>query len=39
MSNRQSVEAGKAFVELFVNDNKLVRGLRNAARKVSHSTK
>ncbi len=34
MANARSIRAGRAFVELFADDSKLVRGLRRAERKV-----
>lgn len=34
MASAQGIRAGKAFVELYANDNKLVRGLRSAQRKL-----
>lgn len=35
MSNIRGIRAGKAFVELFADDSKLVRGLRSAQQKLS----
>lgn len=34
MASQQGIRAGKAFVELYANDTKLVRGLRSAQRKL-----
>jgi len=34
MSSTQSIRAGRAFVELFADDSKLVRGLRRAERRI-----
>lgn len=34
MAGQQGIRAGKAFVELYANDRKLVRGLRSAQRKL-----
>ena len=34
MATAQGIRAGKAFVELFADDNQLVRGLRRAEKKV-----
>ena len=34
MANTTSIRAGRAFVELFADDTKLVRGLRSAERKL-----
>lgn len=34
MANARGIRAGAAFIELFVNDTKLVRGLQNASRKL-----
>ena len=34
MSNSTSIRAGRAFVELFADDSKLVRGLRRAEKKL-----
>ena len=34
MANTSSIRAGRAFVELFTDDSRLVRGLRRASRKV-----
>jgi len=34
MATTQGIRAGRAFVELYANDNKLVRGLRSAQRKL-----
>ncbi|MEY3458647.1 MAG: hypothetical protein RL215_1804, partial [Planctomycetota bacterium] len=33
-ANAQAIRAGRAFVELFADDTKLVRGLRAAERKL-----
>lgn len=34
MANTNAIRAGRAFVELFADDTKLVRGLRSAERKL-----
>jgi len=34
MANARGIRAGAAYIELFVNDSKLVRGLQNAAKKL-----
>ena len=34
MANAQGIRAGRAFVELFADDRKLVRGLRRAQKKI-----
>ena len=34
MSSTQGIRAGRAFVELFTDDSKLVRGLRNAQKRI-----